>query len=64
MIPAILSVVFVVYLYQSLQAETGASVTGGPGIGSQEMDQAARLEVLRARVERLTHGRPQQEEQR
>lgn len=55
MIPAILSVVFVVYLYQSLNGAPDAPVgTTGEALGSgDQSDLAARLSSLQSRIERL-----------
>ena len=55
MIPAILSVGFVIYLYQSLQETPEASVSGATGDASdaQANELVARLKSLESRVEQL-----------
>lgn len=60
MIPAILSVVFVIYLYQSLKETTGSSaaqVVDNPSdIPASEL--IARLKSLQSRVEQLANDTP------
>ncbi len=55
MIPAILSVVFVIYLYQSLKASPANSVSGATGVSSDapESELVARLKSLQSRIEQL-----------
>jgi hypothetical protein len=62
MIPAILSVVFVIYLYQSLK-ETSASPAGqatGEPSEVQANELVARLRSLQARVGQLASGNQNQ----
>ncbi len=56
MIPAILSVVYVIYLYQSLRDTPGSSA-GPSGVDSSAMqadELVKRLKTLHSRVEQLT----------
>ncbi len=54
MIPAILSCVFVVYLYQKLHSESlGANTTSDSSIGSEGLTES-RLATIQSRLEQLT----------
>jgi hypothetical protein len=54
MIPAILSCIFVLYLYRTLNApETDGMTSSDPAVGSSESELAARLDDLQRRLAHL-----------
>ena len=57
MIPAILSVVFVIYLYQSLKETPESAVNAATGVSSDPYanELVARLKSLQSRVEQLAN---------